>query len=78
MTTTEPVRNEVSNLEAELARRFRGQVQGLRLSMREESLVLDGVAVSFHAVQLVLRDALASRVAARIRNQITVRSGHTN
>ena len=75
---TESVRDEVAVLEAELGWRHRGQIQGFRLTIRNGVLIINGVAISFHALQLVLRNILAARVATVVHNQITVRTGHTN
>lgn len=72
MTLAPDQRVALARLEAALRVAHRGRVRDLMLELDADGLAVSGVAVSYYAIQLVLRDVLAEGVV-RCRNRIRVR-----
>ena len=62
---------ELGRLESALRKQHRGRVNNLTLATCNGGVELDGEAVSYHAIQLVIRDVLSERLRIR-RNRISV------
>ena len=77
MTITPVCATALEHLQATLRTAHRGRVCGLRVEQHANGVEIGGEAISYYAIQLVIRDVLATGVR-HCRNRIRVRPGVTH
>jgi len=69
----EPIGSQEECLESLIARRVGHRVRGLRVLVRDDGLVLQGFAQTYHAKQLAQHAAMEFATLPIISNEIEVR-----
>jgi hypothetical protein len=65
--------DDLEALEAQVQRRLSGRVRGLRVLVRENGLILQGQAVTYHAKQLAQHAVMEQTHRPILANDIEVR-----
>ena len=63
---------EVARLEGEMRRQLAGRIGGLRVTVREDGLVPQGLALSHHAKQIAQQMAMEGTRLSLLANEIEV------